>query len=90
MTNKRRIGKFGILLISLFVVVYTLWFVFCQDLIQFILENAISTFTGQKSIITGWFGILFLPFLLIVGILGLIGAILYLINKKKKANLSAQ
>jgi len=90
MTNKRRIGKFGILLLALVVVVYTLWFVFCQELIQFILENAISTFTGQKDIITGWMGVLFIPFLAIVGILGLIGAILYLINKKKQANLSAQ
>lgn len=90
MTNKIKIGKFGILLIALFLVVYILWFVFCQDIIQFILENAISTFTGEKDIITGWFGVILIPFLIALGILGLIGGILYLINKKKQAKTSVQ
>ena len=81
MTFKIRIGKFGILLIVLIVVVYTIWFVFFQDIIQFILENAISTETGERDIITGWIGIFFLPLLVVLGILGFIGMIFYLIYK---------
>ena len=50
MTSKIGIGKFGILLIIIIVAVYTIWFVFCQDIIQFILENAISTVTGEPAI----------------------------------------
>jgi hypothetical protein len=83
MTFKIRIGKFGILLIVLIVIVYTIWFVFFQDVIQFILENAISTETGERDIITGWIGTLFLPLLVVVGILGFIGMIFYLIYKIK-------
>ena len=64
MTSKIRIGKFGILIIALVIVVYTIWFVFFQDLIQYILENAISTFSGERDIITGVLGILFIPFLI--------------------------
>ncbi|MBA7620627.1 hypothetical protein ES703_27979 [subsurface metagenome] len=83
MTSKIRIGKFGILIIALVIVVYTIWFVFFQDLIQYILENAISTFSGERDIITGVLGILFIPFLIFCGILGIIGIILYLIQRKK-------
>ncbi len=88
MTFKIKISKFGILLIVLIVVVYTIWFVFFQDVIQFILENAISTETGERDIITGWIGVFFLPLLIVVGILGITGFILYLINKMKGKEIS--
>ncbi|UCC18695.1 MAG: hypothetical protein JSV62_11380 [Promethearchaeota archaeon] len=88
MAAKLRIQKFGILIIVLLVVVYTIWFVFCQDLIQYILENAISTFTGEKDTITGWFGVIFIPFLIVCGILGIIGAVLYIIERRKEPKIS--
>ena len=73
--------KFGILLIIIFVSVYAIWFVFFQDVIQFILANAIDEF-GERNIINGWIGVLFyIPFLISVGVLGVITIIMYLINK---------
>ena len=75
--------KFGILLIIIFVSVYAIWFVFFQDVIQFILANAIDEF-GERNIINGWIGVLFyIPFLISVGVLGVITIIMYLINKIK-------
>jgi len=74
--------KFGILLIIIFGVVYTIWFVFFQDVIQFILANAIDKF-GNKDIFIGFIGILFIPFLLSVGVLGVYAIILYLLEKIK-------
>ncbi|MHA1192712.1 MAG: hypothetical protein ACTSP9_10500, partial [Promethearchaeota archaeon] len=59
-----------------------IWFVFFQDVIQFILANAIDKF-GNKDIFIGFIGILFIPFLLSVGVLGVYAIILYLIEKIK-------
>ena len=77
-----KIGKFGILLITIIVIVYFIWFLFFQDVIIFILENAIDSF-GERDIITGLLGVIFLPLLIVIAILGVIGMILYLINKLK-------
>ena len=78
-----KIGKFGILLTTIIVVAYIIWFVFFQDVIQFILENAIDEF-GERDIINGWIGVLFyIPFLISIAILGVITIIMYLINKIK-------
>ena len=77
-----KIDKFGILLIIILVTVYAIWFVFFQDVIQFILENAIDKF-GERNIINGWMGVFFIPFLISVGVLGVYAIILYLRNKIK-------
>ena len=67
------------------IIVYAVWFIFFQDVIQFILENAISTNGGgEKDPITGWLGIFFLPFLGVIAILGLSYPILLLIERKKR------
>ena len=81
MTKKIRLDKFGILIIVLVVVVYTIWFVFFQDVIQYILEHAISTDgVAERDPVIGWIGVFFIPILIVCTILGIIGLILYLIE----------
>lgn len=69
------------------VVVYAIWFIFYQDVIQLILEDAISTDTIESGTdpITIWLRILLLPFLGVVAILGITYLILF-VYKKIKSN----
>jgi len=62
------------------------WFVFFQPVIQFILNNAISTDTGERDIITGWIGVLILPSLIAFALMGIIAGIYTLIKRMKKNN----
>ena len=81
--SKKKLSPFTIYLIVLVVAVYAIWFIFFQDVIQFILENAISSDTGERSPITGLIGIFFLPLLGVLAILGITALILYLKEKMK-------
>ena len=83
MTRKLKLSSFTIFLIVLIITVYTIWFVFFQEVIQFILENAISTETGERDVITGWIGVFFLPIFGVMGILGILYGILFLREKIK-------
>ena len=87
MSRKLKLSPSTIYLIVLVIAVYAIWFIFFQDVIQFILENAISTDTGERDPFTGLIGIFFLPFLGVVGILGITTLILLLIKKIKEKNL---
>ena len=87
MSKKLKLSSFTIYFIVVVIAVYAIWFIFFQDVIQFILENAISTdaiVTGPDPV-TGWIGVLFLPFLGVVVIMGIIYLIL-LVRKKIKSN----
>jgi hypothetical protein len=86
MSTKRRVSPFLIYLIIVVIAVYAIWFIFFQDLIQFLLENAISTDTIESGPdpITAWFGIIFLPLLGVLAVLGITYLIL-LIQKKNKS-----
>ena len=83
MTPKLKLSSFTIFLVVLIITVYTIWFVFFQEVIQFILENAISTYTGERDVITGWMGVFLLPFLGVMGIMGILYGILFLREKIK-------
>lgn len=87
MSKKRKISPFLIYLIIVVIAVYAIWFIFFQDLIQFILENAISTDAIESGTdpITAWFGILTLPLIGVLAIMGITYLIL-LIHKKIKSN----
>ncbi len=85
MPRKLKLSPFTIYFIVVLVAVYAIWFIFFQDVIQFILENAISTFGGaHRSPSTGWAGILVLPFLVVMVIMGITFLILFLRDKIKK------
>ena len=86
MSKKRKIPSFLIYLIIVVVAVYAIWFIFFQDVIQFILENAISTDTIESGPdpITAWFGILSLPLLGVLAVMGITYLIL-MIRKKIKS-----
>jgi hypothetical protein len=81
----RRLSPFAIYFIVVVALVYVVWFVFCQPVIQYILENAISTFGGaHPSPLNGWLGVFFLPLLIALAIIGLTGLIIYAWKKLKK------
>jgi len=90
MSRKLKLSPFAIYFIVLMITVYAIWFIFCQDVILFILENAISTFGGaHRSPATGWAGILVLPFIVVFAIMVITFLILLLrekIKAKKKLN----
>jgi hypothetical protein len=81
---KMKISKSNLFIILFIVGIYVIWFVFFQDVIQFILNNAISTDTGERDIVIGWIGVLFLPLLIAFGLMGLVGGIYILIERMKK------
>ena len=83
MKDKSKLSPFSIYLIVIVIAVYAIWFIFFQDVIQFILENAISTDTGERDPFTGLIGIFFLPFLGVLAVLGIATLILYLREKMK-------
>jgi hypothetical protein len=69
------------------VAVYLIWFIFCQDVIQYILEHAIDVSAlggGARSPITGWIGIFVLPFLIVLAIMAITAVVLDLWNKVKR------
>jgi len=79
-----RISKSNLFIIVFIIGTYVVWFVFCQPVIQFILNNAISTDTGERDIITGWIGVLILPSLIAFALMGIIAGIYTLIKRMKK------
>jgi len=81
-----RISKSNLFIIVFIIGTYVVWFVFCQPVIQFILNNAISTDTGERDIITGWIGVLILPSLIAFALMGIIAGIYILIKKMKKTD----
>jgi len=86
MSGKLKLSPFTIYLIVIVIAVYAIWFIFFQDVIQFILENAISTDTGERDPFTGLIGIFFLPGLGVLAILGITALILFLREKIKEKN----
>jgi len=81
-----RISKSNLFIIVFIIGTYVVWFVFCQPVIQFILNNAISTDTGERDIITGWIGVLILPSLIAFALMGIIAGIYTLIKRMKKSD----
>ena len=73
-----KLSPFTIYLIIVTIAVYAIWFIFFQDVIQFILENALSL-----EFFTPWIGIFFLPFLGVLAVLGITTLILYMREKMK-------
>jgi len=82
-----RTSKSNLFLILFIVGTYIVWFVFFQDIIQFILNNAINTDTGERDIIIGWIGVLVLPSLIAFALMGIIAGIYTLIKRMKKSEL---
>ncbi len=80
------ISKSNLFIIVFIIGTYIVWFVFFQPVIQFILNNAISTDTGERDIITGWIGVLILPSLIAFALMGIIAGIYTLIKRMKKNN----
>jgi hypothetical protein len=81
----RKLSPAAIYFIVVVASVYVVWFVGCQPIIQYILENAISTFGGaHPSPLNGWLGVFFLPLLIALAIIGLTALILYARKKLKK------
>ena len=81
-----RISKSNLFIIVFIIGTYFVWFVFCQPVIQFILNNAISTDTGERDIITGWIGVLILPSLIAFALMGIIAGIYTLIKRMRKGD----
>ncbi|MBY9012123.1 MAG: hypothetical protein KGD70_07105 [Candidatus Lokiarchaeota archaeon] len=88
MAKKLNLSPFTLYFIVIVITVYAIWFIFFQEVIQFILENAISTFGGaHRSPVNGWIGIFLLPFLVVIVIMGITLLIPFLrakIKGKKK------
>ena len=85
MSRKLKLSPFTIYFIVLMIAVYAIWFIFCQDVILFILENAISTFGGaHRSPGSGWIGIFLLPFIIVFAIM-VITFLILLLREKMKA-----
>jgi len=80
------ISKSNLFILVFIIGTYIVWFVFFQPVIQFILNNAISTDTGERDIITGWIGVLILPSLIAFALMGIIAGIYTLIKRMKKNN----
>lgn len=80
-----RISKSSLFLILFIIGTYVIWFVFFQNVIQFILNNAIESETGEINIITGWMGVLILPILIAFVLMGIIAGIYTLIKRMKKS-----
>ncbi len=81
-----RISTSNLFIIIFIIGTYVVWFVFFQNVIQFILNHAISTDTGERDIITGWMGVLILPALIAFCLMGIIAGIYTLIKRMKKSN----
>jgi len=81
-----RISKSNLVIIIFIIGTYVVWFVFFQNVIQFILNHAISTETGERDIITGWIGVLILPVLIAFCLMGIIAGIYTLIKRMKKSD----
>jgi len=79
-----KISKSNLFFLVVIVGTYIVWFVFFQDVIQFILNNAIETDTGERDIVIGWIGILVLPALIAFALIGIIAGIYTLIKRFKK------
>ena len=82
-----RISKSDWFIILFIIGTYVIWFVFFQDVIQFILDNAIEADTGEKDIVTGWIGVFILPLLIAFCLMGIVAGIYTLIKKMKKSEL---
>ncbi len=80
------ISKSNLFIIVFIIGTYVVWFVFFQPVIQFILNNAIETDTGERDIITGWIGVLILPSLIAFALMGIIAGIYTLIKRMKKSD----
>ena len=79
------ISKSNLFIIVFIIGTYVVWFVFCQPVIQFILNNAISTITGERDIMIGWIGVFFLPLLIAFCLMGLVVGIYTLIKRMRKS-----
>ena len=79
-----KISKSNLFFLVVIVGTYIVWFVFFQDVIQFILNNAIETDTGERDIVIGWIGILVLPAIIAFVLIGIIAGIYTLIKRLKK------
>ncbi|MFX1500063.1 MAG: hypothetical protein ACFFDH_03765 [Promethearchaeota archaeon] len=79
-----RISKSGLFIIFFIIGTYIIWFIFFQEVIQYILNNAIDADTGEKDIVTSWIGIFILPLLVDFCLLGIFTGIYVLIKRVKK------
>ncbi|MFX1570090.1 MAG: hypothetical protein ACFFCV_17170 [Promethearchaeota archaeon] len=79
-----KISKSNLFIIVVIVGTYIVWFVFFQDVIKFILNNAIESETGEIDIVTGWLGVIILPALIAFCLMGIIAGIYALIQRAKK------
>ncbi|NVM44907.1 MAG: hypothetical protein HWN79_08315 [Candidatus Lokiarchaeota archaeon] len=85
MSRKLKLSPLTLYFIIIVIAVYAIWFIFFQDVIQFILENAISTNGGvYRSEFNGWLGIFLLPFLVVMVIMGITLLIPFLRDKIKE------
>ena len=82
-----KISKSNLLIIVVIVGTYIVWFVFFQDVIKFILNNAIESETGELDIITGWMGVIILPALIAFCLIGIIAGIGALIKRARKSEM---
>ncbi len=80
-----RISKSNLFFMVFIVGTYIVWFVFFQDVIQFILNHAIDADTGERDIVTGWMGVIILPALIAFCLMGIIAGIYELIKRMKKS-----
>ncbi|MFX1366286.1 MAG: hypothetical protein ACFFCE_11290 [Promethearchaeota archaeon] len=79
-----RISKSGLFIILFIIGTYIIWFIFFQEIIQYILDDAIDVDTGEKDIVTGWIGVFILPIIFAFGLIGIFTGIYMLIERVKK------